>query len=58
MPLSNPDQCLGHAEQCERLAATATDPQIRDLWLWLAKRWRARADDVEQVRDLELRIQM
>jgi hypothetical protein len=45
MPLSTPEKWLIHAEQCERLAATATNPECRNLWLWLAKRWHAAASD-------------
>jgi hypothetical protein len=56
MPFSSPEQCRRHAAQCERLAATASNTECRELWLWLAKRWLALSDSAAQARDLELAI--
>ena len=56
MPHSAPEQCLWHADHCDRLAATATDSECRKLWLWLAKGWRALARHSAQARELELSI--
>jgi hypothetical protein len=35
------------AEACERLAETATSPEVRETMLYLASRWRALAEEGE-----------
>ena len=46
MLLSTPERCIRHAERCESHAATCTHPETREVWLQLAKRWRALAGNV------------
>jgi hypothetical protein len=42
-----PQECCARAKECERLAETATNPETREMLLYLAKRWRDLADDDE-----------
>jgi hypothetical protein len=42
-----PQECCARAKECERLAEAATNPETREMLLYLAKRWRDLADDDE-----------
>jgi hypothetical protein len=47
-----PQDYRDRANACERLAEAATNPEIREMLLYLAKRWRdlAAADEAEERR--------
>jgi hypothetical protein len=44
MPLQTPAYCRTRAEECERLAATATSAETREIMTYLAQRWRMLAE--------------
>jgi hypothetical protein len=47
MPPMSSEDCCQRAEECERLAETATSPHIRETMAYIASRWRALADEAE-----------
>jgi hypothetical protein len=38
------EHCRRKADECERLAATTSDPKLRTSYIDMAKRWRETAD--------------
>jgi hypothetical protein len=47
MAPTSPQECRARSQACEQLAETATNPETREMLLYLAKRWRDLADDDE-----------
>ena len=47
MPLNDPAYCRIRAEECERLAASASNAETREIMTYLANRWRALAEQDE-----------
>jgi hypothetical protein len=48
-----PQDFRDRADECERLAETATSPEIRETMIYVASRWRALAEGDEK-RQLDL----
>ena len=42
-----PHDYRARADECERLAAGATSPEVREIMLYAARRWRGLADEDE-----------
>jgi hypothetical protein len=43
---TSPDEYRNRAEDCERLAASATNDEVRKTLLYLAKRWRGKLSQI------------
>ena len=43
-----PQDFRDRADECERLAATATSPEARETMIYVASRWRAMAEEDEK----------
>jgi hypothetical protein len=47
--LSSADTCKQHAADCDRRATEATDENMRQHYLDLARQWRQMADELERL---------
>jgi hypothetical protein len=48
MVAETPQDFRDRAAECERLAATATNPEARETMIYVASRWRALAEEDEK----------
>jgi hypothetical protein len=49
-PPKTPADYLARAASCERVAESAVSPETREIMLYLARRWRAFADEADAKR--------
>ena len=49
--MNSTNYCRERAAACERLAATATSPETREIMIYLARRWRSLAQQDEAERN-------
>ena len=51
MASTSPQESCARAKACEQLAETATNPETREMLLYLAKRWRDLLADEDEARE-------